>query len=425
MNPIQQLIINYQTREAFWAAAENVEQDHQRQDYFLRILRARNNVALLFEDLDKIQRMADNGNPYMQYALARLHDCLQFRSNSNDEKLHYYSSAYLLGHIADARAFLALAYRDGDFGEADVTLYRRLIEKSAAEGSEKARQQEIRDAIYGQFGKEENVSAAYDTLEQIIEKARRGKHDIDPQFISLLADADLRMGRVSNALDNYEKAARLGCSAAYFWSAFYGCCDEHGFVEDREGFIKVMERAREVFASEGFLEYAMLVDEDLFDSLSDEDMTEIHKALDEDLQYACMLGESIGALYLGGYYEGGNYGFPQDYTEAWHWYSAGANLRDSACYAALARMVLDDHTAPKEYDEAYAYECAYKSLLLGGDTLATVVQGYRNGFLTSHAAAIEQTYLPRYEQEMTEQLERMQDLEDNYNDDHEYLGDAD
>lgn len=53
---------------------------------------------------------------------------------------------------------------------------------------------------------------------------------------------------------------------------------------------------------------------------------------------------------------------------------------------ALARMVLDDHTAPKEYDEAYAYECAYKSLLLGGDTLATVVQGYRNGFLTSHAA---------------------------------------
>ena len=138
-----------------------------------------------------------------------------------------------------------------------------------------------------------------------------------------------------------------------------------------------------------------------------------------------MLGESIGALYLGGYHEGGNYGFPQDYTEAWRWYSAGANLRDSACYAALARMVLDDHTAPKEYDEAYAYECAYKSLLLGGDTLATVVQGYRNGFLTSHTAAIEQTYLPRYEQEMTEQLERMQDLEDNYNDDHEYLGDAD
>ena len=47
MNPIQQLIIDYHTREAFWAAAENVEQDTTHQTYFLRLLRARNNVALL------------------------------------------------------------------------------------------------------------------------------------------------------------------------------------------------------------------------------------------------------------------------------------------------------------------------------------------------------------------------------------------
>lgn len=36
---------------------------------------------------------------------------------------------------------------------------------------------------------------------------------------------------------------------------------------------------------------------------------------------------------------------------------------------------------------------------------------------------IEQTYLPRYEQEMKEQLEREQEI-DEYDDDHEYLGDA-
>ncbi len=84
MNPIQQLIIDYHTREAFWAAAENVEQDTTHQAYFLRLLRARNNVVQLQEDLPRIQQMADGGNPYMQYALARLHDCLQFQPNSND-----------------------------------------------------------------------------------------------------------------------------------------------------------------------------------------------------------------------------------------------------------------------------------------------------------------------------------------------------
>ena len=424
MNSIQQLIISYKTREAFWAAAENVENDRLHQDYFLRILRARNNVALLFEDGDKIRQLADNGNPYMQYALARLHDCLQFQPDSNELKQHYYSSAYLLGRIADARAFLALAYRDGDYGEADVELYRKVTRKAAEENSEKALQQEIRDTIFGQFGKEENLPEAYQQLEYIVEKARADKRDVDPQYYNLMADADIRMGRVSNALDNYEKAARLGHSAAYFWLAYYSCCDEQGYVEDREEFMKIMEKARDAYASEGFLEYAMLVDADFYEELPDEDKATLHEALYDDLRGACMLGESIGALYLAGYYENGTCGFEQDYSEAWRWYSAGANLRESSCYAALARMVLDDHTAPEKYDEAYAYECAYRALMLGGDTLATVVQGYHSGYLKQHAAVMEQTYLPRYEQEMKEQLEREQEI-DGYDDDHEYLGDVD
>lgn len=194
MNAIQQLIISYQTRDAFWTAAENVENDRQHQDYFLRILRARNNVALLMEDESRIRQLADDGNPYMQYALARLHDCLQFQPNSNDLKQHYYASAYLTGRIADARAFLALAYRDGDYGEADVELYRKVTSKAAGEGSEKALQQEMRDMIFGQFGKEENITEAYSRLEQIVEQTRREKRDVDPQYYTLMADADIRMG---------------------------------------------------------------------------------------------------------------------------------------------------------------------------------------------------------------------------------------
>lgn len=167
-----------------------------------------------------------------------------------------------------------------------------------------------------------------------------------------------------------------------------------------------------------------MIDDELYEGLDDEDKAVVNKSLYDDLRAACMLGENIAALYLAGYYENGHCGFSQDYTEAWRWYSEGANLHSASCYAALARMVIDDHTAPEQYDEAYGYECAYKALMLGGDTLDTVIQGYRQGFLNSHRAAIEQTYLPRYEQEMATQLQREQEIDDQYDDSHEYLADS-
>lgn len=410
MNAIQQLILDYKVREAFWAAAENVEHNEEHQRFFLSLLRQRNNVALLQEDTAKISQLANGGNPYMEYAVARLHDCVPQSQDSNRIKRDGYISAYLNARISDARAFLALTYRDGDYGEADMALYRRLTKVAADEGSEKAIQQELRDAIYGQFGKEKEPEQAYDKIEQIISEANRNHEVPDPIYYSLLADADIQLGRVSNALYNYETAARKGCSSAFFWQAYYSCCDENGNVEDRNEFINIMDKAREVTASEAFLAYPMLMYEELYDELPKEDKAAIHQSLFDDLRYATMLGESIAPLYLGGYYEEGLYGFPKDYSEAWKWYSAGALLREPSCFSALVRMILDDKTAPKDYDEAYAYECAYKALMLRGDTLQTVIEGYRKGQLDHHAAAIEQIYLPQFEQKMEEDLNRMEEI---------------
>jgi TPR repeat protein len=410
MNSIQQLILDYKVREAFWASAEDVEHNEEHQRFFLSLLRQRNNVALLQEDAERISQLANNGNSFMQYAVARLHDCVPPSQDSNRIKRDCYISAYLNARISDARAFLALTYRDGDYGEADVELYRRLTKVAADEGSEKAIQQELRDAIYGQFGKEKAPEQAYDMLEQIISEAICNHEVPDPIYYSLMGDADIQLGRVSNALYNYETAARKGCSSAFFWQAFYSCCDENGNVEDREEFINIMDKAREVGASEAFLAYSMLMYDELYDKLADEDKTTIHQSLFDDLRYATMLGESIAPLYLGGYYEEGLYGFPKDYNEAWKWYSAGALLREPSCFSALIRMILDDKTAPKSYDEAYAYECAYKALMLRGDTLQTVIEGYRKGMLDHHTAAIEQIYLPQFEQKMEEDLKRMEEI---------------
>lgn len=83
MNSIQQLILDYKVREAFWAAAEDIEHNEDHQRYFLSQLRQRNNVALLQEDAARINQLANSGNPYMEYAVARLHDCIPQSESSN------------------------------------------------------------------------------------------------------------------------------------------------------------------------------------------------------------------------------------------------------------------------------------------------------------------------------------------------------
>ena len=89
-------------------------------------------------------------------------------------------------------------------------------------------------------------------------------------------------------------------------------------------------------------------------------------------------------------------------------------------------MVLDDGTAPSSYSEGYAYECAYKGLLLGADNLLEVViRGYKNGFLTHHAAMIERKWLPEYEKWVGEMMDDHEIDSDEYDDGHEYLYDGD
>lgn len=420
METIQQLILDYKVREAFWAAAENVERDKEHQRYFVQLLRQRNNVALLIQDAQKIHQLANDGNPYMEYAVARFHDCLPMGQDDNRMKLQGYTSAFLSAGIADARAFMALAYRDGDFGEADVDLYCKLIKTAAGMGSEKAIQQELRDAIYGQFGKERAPEQALATLENIVNTAIRKHEEPDPGYYSLMGEANIQLERVSDAIYNYETAARKGCSSAFFWQAFYGCCDDYGYVDDRDGFMQIMEKAQEVATPQAYLEYPMLMDEDFYDEQSEEDKAAIRKCLSDDLEYAALMGEPLATMYLADYYEKGIYGFPQNNAEAWKWYTKGALMHESSCLKNMAHMILDDHTAPEGYDDAFAYECAYKALMLRGDTLQTVIEGYRKGMLTNHAAAIEQIYLPRFDREMKETLEQMKEIVDEPDDDGRY-----
>ena len=85
---IKDFILNYKTQEAFWALADGVMNDSEKQKYLLRFLSFRNNVVLLIDDVEKIKTLADDGNPYMQYAYARYHEILMPEPKSNESTRH-------------------------------------------------------------------------------------------------------------------------------------------------------------------------------------------------------------------------------------------------------------------------------------------------------------------------------------------------
>ena len=126
---IQDLINSYRTAEAFWEAADGVMDDSVKQYFFVLILSQRNNVAQLVDRIDDIREAAESGNPFMQYAYARYLDTFEPTPDSDRIKERYYNLAIDAG-IADAHTFLAMAYRDGDFGEADIARYHSEMDKA-------------------------------------------------------------------------------------------------------------------------------------------------------------------------------------------------------------------------------------------------------------------------------------------------------
>ena len=127
----------YKYRDAFWQAAPHVSHDADCRDVFLRICLLKSSLRDVYDDIDKVREMADEGNPYMQYAYARLHDYFPFTEDSLQTCVKYYEDAADNG-IADASACLAWLEAAGAFGEKNLVTYHDMIDKAMAKGSRHA-----------------------------------------------------------------------------------------------------------------------------------------------------------------------------------------------------------------------------------------------------------------------------------------------
>lgn len=407
---IQDLFRAFKVREAFWEAARNVLTDRDSQSMFLRIANQQNHIVKLLDDIDKIKKLADKGNPYMQYAFARLHDTLALQADSCEICEEYYSLALDAG-IADAAMQLAFMYRDADLGEVDNRRFLDYFNRALDAGSERALQFKLNQMIHGSDFIDADPRKALDSLASYLE----GSENPDPYYYRLKAMAEEALGMKEEAAGDYELAISSGDSESYFLLAVLRYCDAEGNVLDAEGFTELMDLGQEAGAASAYLETACFLSEEVFDALDEERKEEVHSLLSDQLQLSSMLGGAVAPYFLGHYFENGLYGFGQDYGQAWSWYSRGALLRSADCYEALSRMVLDDETAPERYDSEFGYECAYRAYVLGADTLECLIRGYRNGHLTTHAAVIEEFFLPLWEQQF-EDADEPEIEEDCYSD---------
>ena len=201
------------------------------------------------------------------------------------------------------------------------------------------------------------------------------------------------------AAADYQTATRKGESDSFFNLAILTCSNDDGYIVDYERFSEIMSQGQDAGSASAYLETSILVTPEAFDAMDDETKTQISKLLVEQLVLSSSMGDGDAAYLLGSYYEEGMYGLEQDYEKAWQLYAESATKRSAYGYESLSRMILEDGTAPEKYGKEFGYECAYRAYVLGCETLETLIRGYKNGFLTHHAAVIEEFYLPRYEQE--------------------------
>ena len=301
---IQELFRSYRSVEAFWAAAENVMTDSYSQTMFLRIANQKNHIVQLYEDIDKIRKLADKGNPYMQFAFARLHDTICLEENSAELSYEYYNLA-LEGGIADARMHLAFMFRDGDLGEVDSRLFISYANKALEEGSQRAAQFRLHQMIYGSDYYTGDPGKALIHLNDYLSIT----DDPDPYYYRLKASAEEKLEMKEEAARDYEKALNNGDGESFFLLACLTCCNEQGTVTDGEKFTEIMGRGQDAGVASAYLETACLLNEEVFEELDEDYRAETRELMEDQLRLSTMLGGADAAFLMGSFYEEGQYGF--------------------------------------------------------------------------------------------------------------------
>ena len=386
------------TEEAFRQIVPHVHNNIQAQALFSQLLRSSQNIFLIMESFkDFVEKYALEGNPWMQYAWARYHDCVNPDPDSMQKAEEYYNKAIAAG-IADARMFRAYFWRDGDAGIVDSSRYIRERDRAVREDSHAAVQQQLRDICYGNGGYDADPDKAFRMLSKFIQESNDQNYYIDPRYYTLYGDILDALGEKEKALVSYNHALDQGDKGAYFYLLVDSYMDEHYRLKGGDETDAFIQRGQDLLCGDAFMSTQWAVDPELWDDYGEELQPQITKILKNDLDIAHRLGAKLAEYSMGCHYYYGDCGFEQDNEAAFSWFAQGALRRCASCYSMIVTM-FDEGTNPDRYGEDFKYEAMIRALRFGSeDMLPRVVEAYKAGHLTPYAAEIEQYYLPKYQE---------------------------
>lgn len=277
------------------------------------------------EQLEEIQRLAENGNGDAQYVLGRYHHIVKPDDDSTDKALELFNAA-ASNDVANAYASLAQLMLQGYSEPFEIEKYNKFIEKGIDEGSPIALKMKLEDMIYGRNGYKSDPKKVIKFLEDnfVNDDDEVNQH---PYFYVVLGNAYNKIGNKAKAADSYEQA----CWADYKEAAY----QKH--AAQLEG---LNDMAKEM--------YVAAIDMDCDDDIPGcrtlrALLREDASASDviEDLEHDYELGFGPAATKLGDIYYYGEYDIERDPQTAWQWYFRGARREDADAFTGLATMVRD------------------------------------------------------------------------------------
>lgn len=378
--------------------------DAEAKRLFLMVLNTRTRLfSLTEEQVAMMKEYAEKGYVVSQYAYGRYLEAHRPDENWLAEATQYFQAAEKAG-LGDALYCQAILRKAGHYGLVDRGVVEQMVDKALDNDSLLAARYVLNGYIYGRYDVEADPQRAINLLKQWLNGNESDDISVvNPMYYELLANAYAELGDKQNAEKYYKKAIGMGFIEAY--NDYYNFL----FSQDDEERFDVLEAGCEAGDPDCFVSAAAI----LMDSYdADHPDSGVTGDIMHNLITACEGGCDWAPYYMGDAYYNGDYGFKQDYKQAWSCFTEGADRDDGSSYKMLAYMIAQDHN-PYEVSEGELEYYVMMSLRNGcDDYIEYVVEAYRDGDLTDYAAEIEQYYIPKYERLQAEGEDDDEDYDD-------------
>lgn len=382
---------------------------------FLRVFMLKEHIYLLDESVyTLLQRAADSGNPYAQYALGRYHSVRHPEKDSIQRSVDLFREAWNVG-IADAGAGLSMSWSFGDFGEVDLDEANGYLEDALKQGSELAKQRKLKNVLFGNDGLEADAEKAMEMVNDYIRQDEEAGIAPNGMWYFLRGRVYDELGDRYQGLPDFTRATELGIVPAWYWRAYTAGYENGDEVLHKKVFDDLLFEG----ANHNDAQCITSAAAELYDNLDDivgddeEKRAQISNHIIALYNRAATYGYTLAMIMLGDIFRDGDLGQEESIDSAEGCYAMAALNDDEEGYTRLLGLWADEKI---DLDDETAALYILRAVRLGSDDmLEFLIDAYHEGRMDDYKEEIEKYYIPRFEalkeQEEAEATENTENTE--------------